>query len=122
MRSGLASTSISIETKTIRKVQIRIIPFIFLLYIVAFLDRINIGFAALTMNKELAVTSQQFGLIFGIFFVGYFLFEIPSNLMLHRIGARVWIARILITWGVVAALTGFVHGVHQLCAVPARPG
>jgi MFS transporter, ACS family, tartrate transporter len=117
LRSGLASTSISIETKTIRKVQIRIIPFIFLLYIVAFLDRINIGFAALTMNKELAVTSQQFGLIFGIFFVGYFLFEIPSNLMLHRIGARVWIARILITWGVVAALTGFVHGVHQLYIV-----
>jgi ACS family tartrate transporter-like MFS transporter len=114
LRSGLASTSISIETKTIRKVQIRIIPFIFLLYIVAFLDRINIAFAALTMNKELAVTSQQFGLIFGIFFVGYFLFEIPSNLMLHRIGARLWIARILITWGVVAALTGFVHGVHQL--------
>jgi MFS transporter, ACS family, tartrate transporter len=114
LRSGLASTSISIETKTIRKVQIRIIPFIFLLYIVAFLDRINIGFAALTMNKELAITSQQFGLIFGIFFVGYFLFEIPSNLMLHRIGARVWIARILITWGFVAALTGFVHGVHQL--------
>jgi MFS transporter, ACS family, tartrate transporter len=117
LRSGLATTSISIETKTIRKVQIRIIPFIFLLYIVAFLDRINIGFAALTMNKELAVTSQQFGLIFGIFFVGYFLFEIPSNLMLHRIGARVWIARILITWGVVAALTGFVHGVHQLYMV-----
>jgi sugar phosphate permease len=117
LRSGLANTSISIETKTVRKVQIRIIPFIFLLYIVAFLDRINIGFAALTMNKELAITSQQFGLIFGIFFVGYFLFEIPSNLMLHRIGARVWIARILITWGVVAALTGFVHGVHQLYIV-----
>ncbi len=117
MRSGLATTSISIETKTIRKVQIRIIPFIFLLYIVAFLDRINIGFAALTMNKELAITSQQFGLIFGIFFVGYFLCEIPSNLMLHRIGARVWIARILITWGVVAALTGLVHGVHQLYIV-----
>jgi sugar phosphate permease len=114
LRSGLATTSISIETKTIRKVQIRIIPFIFLLYIVAFLDRINIGFAALTMNKELAITSRQFGLIFGIFFVGYFLFEIPSNLMLHRIGARVWIARILITWGVVAALTGFVHSVQQL--------
>jgi len=117
LRSGLATTSISIETKTIRKVQIRIIPFIFLLYIVAFLDCINIGFAALTMNKELAITSQQFGLIFGIFFVGYFLCEIPSNLMLHRIGARVWIARILITWGVVAALTGLVHGVHQLYIV-----
>ena len=114
LRNGLAISSISTETTTIRKVQIRIIPFIFLLYIVAFLDRINIGFAALTMNKELAITSQQFGLIFGIFFVGYFLFEIPSNLLLHKIGARIWIARILITWGAVAALTGFVHSVHQL--------
>jgi len=112
--SGLAVASDSVETKTTRKVQIRIIPFIFLLYIVGFLDRINIGFAALTMNKELAITSQQYGLVFGIFFVGYFLFEIPSNLLLHKIGARIWIARILITWGMVATLTGFVHTVHQL--------
>jgi len=66
------------------------------------------------MNKELAITSQQFGFIFGIFFFGYFLFEIPSNLLLHRIGARVWIARILLTWGIVAMLTGFVHTVQQL--------
>jgi ACS family tartrate transporter-like MFS transporter len=102
------------EAKTIRKVQTRIIPFIFLLYIVGFLDRINIGFAALTMNKELAITSQQYGLVFGIFFFGYFLFEIPSNLLLHKIGARIWIARILITWGIVATLSGFVHTVHQL--------
>lgn len=102
------------EAKTIRKVQTRLIPFIFLLHIVGFLDRINIGFAALTMNKELAITSQQYGLVFGIFFFGYFLFEIPSNLLLHKIGARIWIARILITWGIVAMLTGFVHTVHQL--------
>lgn len=112
--SGFAGASSLMETKTIRKVQIRIIPFIFLLYIVGFLDRINIGFAALTMNKELAITSQQYGLVFGIFFVGYFLFEIPSNLLLHKIGARIWIARILITWGIVGTLTGFVHTVHQL--------
>jgi MFS transporter, ACS family, tartrate transporter len=111
---GLAGASSLMEAKTIRKVKIRIIPFIFLLYIVGFLDRINIGFAALTMNKELAITSQQYGLVFGIFFVGYFLFEIPSNLLLHKIGARIWIARILITWGIVATLTGFVHTVHQL--------
>ena len=69
------------------------------------------------MNKELAITSQQFGLLFGIFFFGYFLFEIPSNLLLHKIGARIWIARILITWGAVAALTGFVRTVHQLYVV-----
>ena len=81
---------------------------------VAFIDRINLGFAALTMNHELAITSQQFGFAAGIFFWGYFLFEIPSNLMLHKIGARVWIARILITWGAVATLTGFVQSANQL--------
>jgi ACS family tartrate transporter-like MFS transporter len=105
------------ETTTVRKLRTRIIPFVFLLYIVAFLDRINIGFAALTMNKELGITSQQFGLLAGIFFIGYFLFEIPSNLLLHKIGARVWIARILISWGLVAMLTGLVHSVNQLYAV-----
>jgi len=65
------------------------------------------------MNKELAITSQQFGLLFGIFFFGYFLFEIPNNLPLHKIGARIWIARILVTRGVVAPLTGFVRTVHE---------
>jgi len=112
-----APRAMSIEARTIRKLRIRILPFVFLLFVVALLDRTNIGFAALTMNKELAITSRQFGLIFGIFFFGYFLFEIPSNLLLHKIGARIWIARILITWGAVAALTGFVHTVHQLYVV-----
>lgn len=105
------------EARTIQKIRIRILPFVFLLYIVSYLDRINIGFAALTMNKDLGVTSQQFGLVAGIFFFGYFAFEIPSNLLLHRIGARIWIARILSTWGVLATLTGFVHNVHQLYVV-----
>src|SRR6266446_10244443 len=107
MTSGLAIARSSIEVRTIRKMRLRILPFVFLLFVVAQLDRNNIGFAALTMNKELAITSQQYGLIFGIFFFGYFVFEIPSNLLLHKIGARVWIARILITWGIVAMLTGF---------------
>src|SRR5215469_12335239 len=102
------------EAATVRKLQIRLLPFLFVLFVVAFIDRINLGFAALTMNRELAITSQQFGLAAGIFFWGYFLFEIPSNLILHRIGARVWIARILITWGLVATLTGFVQSAHQL--------
>jgi len=106
-----------IETRTIRKLQIRLLPFLFLLYVVAFLDRINIGFAALTMNKELAITSQQFGLIAGIFFIGYVIFEVPSNLLLHRIGARIWIARILLSWGIVAMLTGFVQSVAQFYVV-----
>jgi ACS family tartrate transporter-like MFS transporter len=112
--SDLVSASISIETKTIRKLRLRILPAVFLLFVAALLDRNNIGFAALTMSRELAISSQQFGLLFGIFFFGYFLFEIPSNLFLHKIGARVWIARILISWGIVATLTGLVHTVHQL--------
>jgi MFS transporter, ACS family, tartrate transporter len=84
----------------------RIIPFVFVLFVIAVLDRNNVGLAALTMNTELAISSQQYGFIVGIFFVGYFIFEIPSNLLLHKLGARVWIARILITWGIVAMLGG----------------
>jgi sugar phosphate permease len=103
-----------VGVRTIQKLRLRILPYLFLLYVISYLDRINIGFAALTMNKELAITSQQFGLLVGIFFFGYFLFEIPSNLMLHKIGARVWIARILISWGIVAMLTGFARNVSQL--------
>lgn len=117
MGRGAAVSSIAIGRKTIQKLQLRILPFVFLLFVVALLDRVNIGFAALTMNRELAITSQQYGLIFGIFFFGYFFFEIPSNLLLHKIGARVWIARILMSWGMVAMLTGFVHTVHQLYIV-----
>ncbi len=114
MVSGPSIVSNPIETATIRKLRIRLLPFLFALYVVAFIDRINLGFAALTMNRELAITSQQFGFAAGIFFWGYFLFEIPSNLILHKIGARVWIARILITWGAVATLTGFVQSANQL--------
>jgi ACS family tartrate transporter-like MFS transporter len=102
------------EAALVRKLKIWLLPFLFVLFVLAFIDRINLGFAALTMNQELAITTQQFGFAAGIFFWGYFLFEIPSNLILHKIGARVWIARILITWGAIATLTGFVHSVHQL--------
>ena len=116
MQTSPRSASNSIEATTTRKIAIRLLPFLLVLYVVAYVDRINIGFAALTMNKELAITSQQFGFAAGVFFFGYFLFEIPSNLLLHRIGARVWIARILITWGIIAVLTGFVSTVYQLYA------
>ena len=114
MVSAPSIVSNPIETATIRKLKIRLLPFLFALYVVAFIDRINLGFAALTMNRELAITSQQFGFAAGIFFWGYFLFEFPSNLILHKIGARVWIARILITWGAVATLTAFVQSTNQL--------
>src|ERR1700751_634862 len=106
MVSTLATVSSLKEAATVRKIQIRLLPFLFVLYVVAFIDRINLGFAALTMNRELAISSQQYGFAAGIFFWGYFLFEVPSNLILHRIGARVWIARILIPWGAIATLTG----------------
>ena len=117
MANPLAAVTRPIKAKTIGKLRIRILPFLFILYVVCYLDRTNISFAALTMNRELAITSEQYGLLVGIFFFGYFLFEIPSNLLLHRIGARIWIARILITWGIVAMLTGFVRTAHQLYVV-----
>ena len=103
-----------LERTTIHKLRTTILPFVLLLFFVAYLDRINIGFAALTMNKDLGITSQQYGFLAGIFFIGYFIFEIPSNLMLQRVGARVWIARILLSWGVVAVLTGFAENIFQL--------
>jgi MFS transporter, ACS family, tartrate transporter len=110
--------SVSAEARTIHKVRIRIIPFLFLLYIIAFVDRTNISIAVLdrTMGAQLALTSRQFWLAAGIFFIGYFVFEIPSNLLLHKIGARIWIARILISWGIIAVVTGLVQSVFQLYA------
>jgi len=117
MGAAPAKVPLSLETSdaaTARKARRHLIPLLFLLYVVAYLDRVNVGFASLTMNRELALTSEQFGVLSGIFFWGYFLFEIPSNLILHRIGARTWIARILITWGVVAVFTGFVQNAAQL--------
>ncbi len=114
MANGTSAAAKPIETRTIGKLQIRLIPFLFVLYVVAMVDRINIGFAALTMNKDLGLNSQQYSIAAGIFFIGYFLFEVPSNLMLHKVGARIWIARILLSWGLAASLTGLVRGAHQL--------
>ncbi|MBA1243352.1 MFS transporter [Pseudomonas japonica] len=110
----MSVTSTLDEQAVVRKVTWRIIPFVFLLYIVSYLDRANIGYAALQMNKELALSSEAFGFISGIFFIGYFLFEVPSNVLLNKFGARVWIARILVTWGVIAALTAFAQTANQL--------
>lgn len=96
--------------KTLAKVFRRILPFIFACYVISYLDRTNVGFAALTMNKDLGLTAEQFGLGAGLFFIGYFLFEIPSNLIMQRVGARIWIARIMITWGLLSMATAFVVG------------
>ncbi|HTJ56158.1 MAG TPA: MFS transporter [Devosiaceae bacterium] len=96
------------RTDVINKAAKRILPILMLCYLAAFLDRVNIGFAALTMNQDLGFTASAFGFGAGIFFLGYVLCELPSNLMLARVGARRWIARILLTWGVLSALTAFV--------------
>ncbi len=117
MNTRVDGTATDPASSAVGKIQLRILPFIFLLYIVAFLDRVNIGFAALTMNKELAISSEQFGLLAGIFFFGYFLFGVPSNVMLHKLGAREWIAWILISWGIVSASTGFAQNAVQLYVV-----
>jgi ACS family tartrate transporter-like MFS transporter len=87
-----------IERQTMRKVYWRILPFTFILYLICYLDRVNIGFAALTMNKDLGLSSYIYGLGAGAFFWGYFLLEVPSNLILERVGGRRWIARIMISW------------------------
>src|SRR5262245_37595181 len=86
-----------------------LLPFLLLLYIVAWLDRVNVGFAALTMNQDLGFSASVYGFGAGVFFVGYALFEIPSNLILARVGARLWIARIMITWGLISVAMMFVH-------------
>jgi MFS transporter, ACS family, tartrate transporter len=94
---------------TLRKVTWRLIPFLFLLYVVAWLDRVNVGFAGLEMNADLGFSSTVFGFGSGIFFLGYCLFEIPSNIILERVGARIWIARIMVTWGLISAGLMFVR-------------
>ncbi len=108
------SISQSIERTTIKKTMTRILPFVLICYIIAYLDRVNLGFAALEMNADLALSAEVFGLLAGIFFLGYFLFEIPSNLIMHKVGARVWIARIMITWGIITILTAFVQSATHL--------
>jgi ACS family tartrate transporter-like MFS transporter len=106
----------SLEKRTVRKVFGRLIPFLCVLYIAAFLDRVNIGFAALSMNGDLGFSSEVYGLGAGIFFVGYFLMEVPGNLIMAKVGARLWIARILVTWGIVSGLTAFVSTPLQFYA------
>src|ERR1035437_4043008 len=98
----------ALEKRTIAKVSRRLIPFLIVCYFVAYLDRVNVGFAALTMNKALGLSSTAFGLGAGVFFLAYFVFEVPSNLLLERFGARKWIARIMFTWGVMSGMMAFI--------------
>ena len=110
---NLVHPSASVDDRTIRavfsKVSWRLLPLLFVCYIIAYLDRVNVGFAKLQMAAALQFSDAVYGFGAGIFFIGYFLFEVPSNLILERVGARVWIARIMITWGVVSASFAFVN-------------
>ncbi|MCY7472838.1 MFS transporter [Bacillus safensis] len=113
----MENSQLNFEKKTIRKVTRRIIPLLFLLYIISYLDRANVGYAALEMNEALGLTSKMFGLVTGIFFIGYFLFEVPSNILMQKFGARVWITRILFTWGIISMATGFAQNATQLYVI-----
>jgi ACS family tartrate transporter-like MFS transporter len=100
----------TVEQSTARKVYWRLLPLAVLSYFLCYLDRINVGFAALTMNKDLGLDAATYGMAAGAFFWGYFLFEVPSNLILEKVGARIWIARIMISWGVLSGATAFAVG------------
>jgi ACS family tartrate transporter-like MFS transporter len=100
----------ALEQRTVRKVAWRLLPLIVIIYFVAYVDRTNVSFAALTMNKDLGLSAYIFGWGAGIFFLGYFLFEVPSNVILEKTGARIWIARIMITWGIISGAVAFATG------------
>jgi MFS family permease len=100
----------TLATNTYHKVDVRLLPFLFLCYILAYLDRVNVGFAKLQMLKDLSLSDAAFATGAGIFFIGYFFFEVPSNVLLKKFGARMWIARIMISWGVISACMIFVKG------------
>lgn len=101
-------SDLQLEQRTVKKVFWRLMPFLGLLYIVAFLDRVNVSFAALSMNNNLGFSNAVYGFGAGIFFVGYFLMEVPGNLIMAKVGARLWIARILVTWGIISGLTAWI--------------
>jgi len=107
----------TIEQATMRKVYWRVLPIAAVSYFFCYLDRINVGFAALTMNKDLGLDAATFGFAAGVFFWGYFLFEVPSNLLMEKLGARVWIARIMVTWGLLSGATAFCTGPYSFMVV-----
>jgi len=107
----------TVEQSTMRNVYLRVLPFAVLTYFFCYLDRINVGFAALTMNKDLGLDPATYGMAAGAFFWGYVLFEVPSNIILEKLGARLWIARIMVTWGIVSGLTAFATGPYSFMAI-----
>ncbi|WP_420875987.1 MFS transporter [Pseudomonas typographi] len=109
LNASYAAEKESTEAHLYARVTLRLVPFLFLCYVFAYLDRVNVGFAKLQMLDELGFSETVYGLGAGIFFLGYFIFEVPSNIMLHKVGARRWIARIMVSWGVLSACMVFVH-------------
>jgi MFS transporter, ACS family, tartrate transporter len=107
----------TLEQTTMRKVYLRLLPFAVLSYVLSYVDRINVSFAGLTMRGDLGMSAGAFGFAVGMFYLGYFIFEVPSNAILEKVGARLWIARIMITWGVLAGLTAMVTGVTSFAIV-----
>ena len=102
------------ENQLMSKIRWKLVPYVMMLYIVAMLDRVNIGFAALQMNKDLGIGASMFGMLAGIFFITYFFFEVPSNVIMHKVGARRWIARILISWGLVTVMLAWAQNVTHV--------
>ncbi|QBQ99016.1 MFS transporter [Paraburkholderia pallida] len=118
LTSGLASAQRQqLESRAYAKATLRLLPFLFLCYVAAYLDRVNVGFAKLQMLSDLQFSETVYGLGAGIFFIGYFFFEVPSNLLMHRVGARRWIARIMLTWAVISAASLFVKTPTQFYIV-----
>src|ERR1700687_898020 len=103
----------AVEVRTIAKVARRLVPFLIVCYFIAYLDRVNVGFAALTMNQDLGLSQTAFGFGAGIFFIAYFIFEVPSNLLLERFGARKWIARIMLSWGILSGAMAFIPAIAR---------
>jgi MFS transporter, ACS family, tartrate transporter len=99
----------AVEKSAMRKIYLRLLPFAVLSYILAYIDRINVSFAGLTMRGDLKLSATEFGFALGTFFLGYFIFEVPSNVIMEKVGARIWIARIMITWGMFAGVMAFVY-------------
>jgi MFS transporter, ACS family, tartrate transporter len=104
----------AVEVRTIAKVAKRLVPFLIVCYFIAYLDRVNVGFAALTMNQDLGLSQTAFGFGAGIFFIAYFIFEVPSNLLLERFGARKWIARIMLSWGIISGMMAFTPAIAHV--------
>jgi MFS transporter, ACS family, tartrate transporter len=107
----------AIDARVVSRLRWRILPFVMLLYFVSFLDRVNVGFAAFSMNKAIGLTSSAYGFGSGIFFLGYIIFQVPANLILLRVGARVWIACVVVAWGMVSVASAFVVGPHTFYAM-----